>query len=345
MKKVIFMWLFMILLFLSACVGIPDISGESTSQDDKNMEYNSLSENSILENNSSLAESTYGKVGEQSTERISDMEMLKSLNQDGWYYYFEDNTGKQFYYMEFNTSKHEMSWNIGYFESEYVNTFKGPFDVDENGVFHGDLFDDLRNTGIKVTFTIETSAGSFSDENGNEIIITVMSSNLDKYKYIVKQPLTFTSEKSNPYLSSTAEFTVQQQVGSQNIIVTVSADKALTQKDNVLFDDVNERRFQFNALENSTEDKYFIALNDGTIKYVKDETLGGKTTLEYLYSVYYSDVELRQGQSVRYYKIFVMIDDTISIIVDADYYLFRDAGDYYEHDILPVIQSINIQKK
>lgn len=343
MKKVILTGLCVSFLFLSACTGIPYISEESTLQDNKNMEQNSLSENSVSEDNSSLTESTDGEIGEQSFNSISDMEILESLNQNGWYYYFEDNNGKQFYYIKFNATKQEMLWNIGYFESEYINTFKGSFNVDEDGVFIGDLFDDIRNVGIEVKFIIKKAAVDIYDGSENELIITILSSNLEIYKDLVNKPLTFVDKYYNSYSISTIKFIVQQQIDTRSIIIGFTASKDLKQKDNALFDGVNERRFQFNVIENITEDKYFTIFNDGTIKYVKDETLDGKTTLEYLYSVYYSDVEIRQGQSVRYYKIFIKIDDTIAVIVDANFYLFRDSADYYEHDILPLIQSIDIE--
>jgi hypothetical protein len=332
-------------LFLSACADIPYISEKSTLQDTKNIEQNSQSVNSVLNENSSLPKSTDGEISEQVVNSISDMKKLESFNQSGWYYYFEDNTGKQFYYMEFNTSKQEMVWNIGYLESEYVNTFKGSFNINEDGVFIGDLFDNIRNVAIEIKFTIQKTAIDITDENKNEFIITIISSDLERYQDLENKPLTFVNSYNSPNSIDSLKFTIQQQIETRNVIIKFTASKDLTQKDNVLFDGANEKRFQFNVVENITEDKYFLTFRDEEIKYVKDETLSGKTILgySYNYSVYYKEVEIRQGQSVRYYKIFIKINDTIAVIIDANFYLFRDSSDYYEHNILPLIQSVDVE--
>ena len=48
-----------------------------------------------------------------------------------------------------------MSFNAGYYESEWTNTYSGKYVIGEDGVFVADFYDELRDETMKMTFVID----------------------------------------------------------------------------------------------------------------------------------------------------------------------------------------------
>ena len=85
--------------------------------------------------------------------------------------------------LEFDASGNEMSWNIGWFESEWKNTFSGALSIDESDVFHGELYDGLRDEKIGIDFAINIIK---SDAGSGEFDMTFTALSLDKYNSSTK---------------------------------------------------------------------------------------------------------------------------------------------------------------
>ena len=84
-----------------------------------------------------------------------------------------------------------MSWNIGWFESEWKNTFSGALSIDESGVFHGELYDGLRDEKIGIDFAINIIK---SDAGSGELDMTFTALSLDKYKSLAGSTVRFSQD-------------------------------------------------------------------------------------------------------------------------------------------------------
>lgn len=78
----------------------------------------------------------------------------------------------------------------------WENSFAGSFSVDEDGIFHSDLYDELRDTEIQITFTVDV-VNATTDKG--EITFTITDTNLDKYKSLVDKPITFVLDSTPNY--------------------------------------------------------------------------------------------------------------------------------------------------
>ncbi len=105
-----------------------------------------------------------------------------------WYNYYIDGKEYKLYTLEFNASSGQMQWNRGWFESEWENTFAGSYSIDESGVFHGDLYDTIRNESIQISFTVDV-VNTTTDKG--ELVFTLTDASIDKYEAVVDQPITF----------------------------------------------------------------------------------------------------------------------------------------------------------
>ncbi len=122
--------------------------------------------------------------------------MFDLLSYSTWYHYFIDGNEKMLCTLEFDASGNEMSWNIGWFESEWKNTFSGTLSIDESGVFHGELYDGLRDEKIDIDFTINIIK---SDAGIGELDMTFTALSLDKYKSLVGSTMRFSQDAAPRY--------------------------------------------------------------------------------------------------------------------------------------------------
>lgn len=117
--------------------------------------------------------------------------MFDLLSYSTWYHYFIDGNEKMLCTLEFDASGNEMSWNIGWFESEWKNTFSGALSIDESGVFHGELYDGLRDEKIGIDFAINIIK---SDAGSGELDMTFTALSLDKYKSLAGSTVRFSQD-------------------------------------------------------------------------------------------------------------------------------------------------------
>ena len=366
MKILMSILLCLCLLLQIGCMGNPDTkeshqSGAETTLTEENMTDTERDS----ETTQSGAETTLTEENMTDTERDSETtaavsgvdnnapismtngELIDflSLSSPHWYSYFMDGDDKKFYSLLFYPSSDKMEWSIGYYESEGENTFSGTYTIDNEEVFHAELSDALRDTKLQLSFTVDVLN---TDTGKKEISLNITDSSLDKYQNLVNAPIRFTLDTSADYPLSTSVFTIKQKTQSENIEISVAADRQMTLKDNVLYDGSNEEYFRFSLLENTTAEDYLKSLSDENAQYNEVETLNGKKTESgFTYRVYYMDVEIRKGQTARHYKFFVTVDETDIILIDAYHYKFKDGSgeeDYLEKYILPVVGSFDIGK-
>ena len=277
------------------------------------------------------------------SDKISDEELNKILDYSLWYHYYMDGEYYKLYTLEFDTAKGRMKWCNGWWQSEYENTFDGSFTADKNGEFRADLYDELRDVTIQMVFSVEAVN---ADTDNGEIIFTITDISLDKYKTLLNQPLKFTDDHTPNYPQVYEEYSVELQASSHNIVIDLKAEPRLTLNEQVLYDGSGEEIFRFNILENTAADNYFDSAAQNDIQYIEDTGLSGMTGNGYRYSVYYRDVEYTKGQYGRQYKIFVVIDETVTVLADVNHYTFRDCKDesaYYNQNILAMVDSLTVK--
>ena len=237
-----------------------------------------------------------------------------------------------------------MQWNIGWFESEWENTFVGSFTVDHDGVFNADIYDERRDVTAQISFTVEVVNTTTGEE---EILFTVTDVTLDKYSGIVNQQISFSLDNTPIYPQVLECYSVELQKNSGNIVVDFNAEPQLTVKGQIVYDGSGEEIFRFSILENTTIDEYFSSMPKDNIQYIEDTDLSNTTVKKYPYNVYYRDKEIRKGQYVRQYMIFIVIDETSIVLIDAYHYTYRNMKNeltYYEENILVSIQSLDVKE-
>lgn len=343
MKILMIILLCLCLLLQIGCVGNPDMKESHQSGREAILTENNMTD---TERDSETTKAV-SEVDNNAPISMTNGELIDflSLFNPHWYSYFMDGDDKKFYLLLFYPSSDKMEWSIGYYESEGENTFSGTYTIDNEDVFHAELSDALRDTKLQLSFTVDVLN---TDTGKKEISLNITDSSLDKYQNLVNAPIRFTLDTSADYPLSTSVFTIKQETQSENIEMSVAADRRMTLKDNVLYDGSNEEYFRFSLLENTTAEDYLKSLSDENAQYNEVETLNGKKTESgFTYRVYYMDVEIRKGQTARHYKFFVTVDETDIILIDAYHYKFKDGSgeeDYLEKYILPVVGSFDIVK-
>ena len=343
MKILMIILLCLCLLLQIGCMGNPDMKESHQSGREATLTENNMTD---TERDSETTKAV-SEVDNNAPISMTNGELIDflSLSSPHWYSYFMDGDDKKFYSLLFYPSSDKMEWSIGYYESEGENTFSGTYTIDNEEVFHAELSDALRDTKLQLSFTVDVLN---TDTGKKEISLNITDSSLDKYQNLVNAPIRFTLDTSADYPLSTSVFTIKQKTQSENIEISVAADRQMTLKDNVLYDGSNEEYFRFSLLENTTAEDYLKSLSDENAQYNEVETLNGKKTESgFTYRVYYMDVEIRKGQTARHYKFFVTVDETDIILIDAYHYKFKDGSgeeDYLEKYILPVVASFDIVK-
>ena len=343
MKILMTILLCLCLLLQIGCMGNPD-----TKESHQGRQETTLTEENMTDTErDSETPVAVSEVDNNAPISMTNGELIDflSLSNNQWYSYFMDGDDKKFYLLLFYPSSDKMEWNIGYYKSEWENTFSGTYTIDNEDVFHAELSDALRDTKLQLTFTVDVLN---TDTGKKEISLNIADSSLDKYQNLVNAPIRFTLDTAADYPLSTSVFTLKLETQSENIDISVAADRQMTLKDNVLYDGSNEEYFRFSLLENTTAEDYLKSLSDENAQYNEVETLNGKKTESgFTYRVYYRDVEIRKGQTARHYKFFVTVDETDIILIDAYHYKFKDGcgeEDYLEKYILPVVDSFDIGK-
>lgn len=259
-----------------------------------------------------------------------------------WRYYFTDGDEKKLYELRFYPSSNKMEWKTGYYESEWENTFVGFYAVDEDNLFHAELYDELRDTGMQISFTVDIANANAVQKS---LSLTVTAASLDQYEKLKNAPIQFTLDVDPDYHLKTSDFVIERPLTSGSVRIYIEADRQMTLKENALYDGSEEEYFRFSVLENISEDDYFKSSSDDVL-YDEIESLRGETASGYAYRVYYSDVEIRKGQIARLYKIFAAVNEKDRILIDAYCYPFKDglnADDYFDERILPVVKSIGAE--
>lgn len=295
-----------------------------------------------IEYNTTLVEDNTNSQLEEADEELIDF-----LAHETWYSYFTDDGEKQVYTLRFYPSSSKMEWKIGYYESEWENTFVGSYSIGENHVFLAELYDALRDTEMQISFIVDASTidSIDLDADKNSFNLTITDASLDKYKKMVNEPLYFSLDSNPNYPLETADFVIEQSIHSQNVLLHIVADRQMTLKDNILYDGSMEEYFAFQVLRDITEDDYLESTSDN-MPYNKIDSFDGETTSGYLFHVYYNDFEIRKGQIVRCYKIFISVDETDMVLIDAYNYTFiepMDVDDYWDEYIMPVVLSLDIE--
>ena len=162
------------------------IGSVHTDENDKNSEN---SETNLIDTSTEVIDETT-----QSTTSIEELSSI--LSYSSWYSYYMDGKDYKLYTLDFDISSGKMEWKNGWFESEWENTFAGSFSVDEDGIFHSDLYDELRDTEIQITFTVDV-VNATTDKR--EITFTITDTNLNKYKSLVDKPITFVLDSTPNY--------------------------------------------------------------------------------------------------------------------------------------------------
>ena len=95
---------------------------------------------------------------EDTSNEMTREELVRFISGHTWHDYFyggENNTAKLIYTIEFTPNSDKMSFNAGYYESEWINTYSGKYVIGDDGVFSADFYDELRDETMKMTFVID----------------------------------------------------------------------------------------------------------------------------------------------------------------------------------------------
>lgn len=280
MKILMIILLCLCLLLQIGCMGNPDMKESHQSGREATLTENNMTD---TERDSETTKAV-SEVDNNAPISMTNGELIDflSLSSPHWYSYFMDGDDKKFYSLLFYPSSDKMEWSIGYYESEGENTFSGTYTIDNEEVFHAELSDALRDTKLQLSFTVDVLN---TDTGKKEISLNITDSSLDKYQNLVNAPIRFTLDTSADYPLSTSVFTIKQKTQSENIEISVAADRQMTLKDNVLYDGSNEEYFRFSLLENTTAEDYLKSLSDENAQYNEVETLNVKKLAIYAENV------------------------------------------------------------
>ncbi len=122
---------------------------------------------------------------EPQSEETDKLALLSSAT---WYNYYLLGGQTVVESLSFSPSSDSMEWSVGYFEGGWSNDFTGSFSVDEEGVFHADLYDDISGDEIQIAFTIDIIN---SDGEGSEIAFTITRASPAEYEAIENRTSNF----------------------------------------------------------------------------------------------------------------------------------------------------------
>lgn len=138
------------------------------------------------------------ETAEDTSNEMTREELVGFISGHTWYDYFyggENNTAKLIYTIEFTPNSDEMSFNAGYYESEWTNTYSGKYVIGEDGVFSADFYDELRDETMKMTFVIDVLD---TDVVNKKISMTVKSTD-PAYDALVGKTFEFKKDEAPSY--------------------------------------------------------------------------------------------------------------------------------------------------
>lgn len=135
---------------------------------------------------------------EDTSNKMTREELVRFISGHTWYDYFyggENNTAKLIYTIEFTPNSDKMSFNAGYYESEWINTYSGKYVIGDDGVFSADFYDELRDETMKMTFVIDVLD---TDVVNKKISMTVKSTD-PAYDALVGKTVEFKKSEAPSY--------------------------------------------------------------------------------------------------------------------------------------------------
>ncbi len=138
------------------------------------------------------------ETAEDTSNEMTREELVRFISGHTWYDYFyggENNTAKLIYTIEFTPNSDKMSFNAGYYESEWINTYSGKYVIGDDGVFSADFYDELRDETMKMTFVIDVLD---TDVVNKKISMTVKSTD-PAYDALVGKTFEFKKDEAPSY--------------------------------------------------------------------------------------------------------------------------------------------------
>ena len=137
------------------------------------------------------------ETAEDTSNEMTREELVRFISGHTWYYFYggENNTAKLIYTIEFTPNSDKMSFNAGYYESEWINTYSGKYVIGEDGVFSADFYDELRDETMKMTFVIDVLD---TDVVNKKISMTVKSTD-PAYDALVGKTFEFKKDEAPSY--------------------------------------------------------------------------------------------------------------------------------------------------
>lgn len=135
---------------------------------------------------------------EDTSNEMTREELVRFISGHTWYDYFyggENNTAKLIYTIEFTPNSDKMSFNAGYYESEWTNTYSGKYVIGDDGVFSAEFYDELRDETMKMTFVIDVLD---TDVVNKKISMTVKSTD-PAYDALVGKTFEFKKSEAPSY--------------------------------------------------------------------------------------------------------------------------------------------------
>lgn len=188
----------LVLLSLLACFLVLTSCGEkknSEGNESKDTETLAVTETADTEAPETDKET---ETAEDTSNKMTREELVKFISGHTWYDYFyggENNTAKLIYTIEFTPNSDKMSFNAGYYESEWTNTYSGKYVIGEDGVFVADFYDELRDETMKMTFVIDVLD---TDVVNKKISMTVKSTD-PAYDALVGKTFEFKKDEAPSY--------------------------------------------------------------------------------------------------------------------------------------------------
>lgn len=188
----------LVLLSLLACFLVLTSCGEkknSEGNESKDTETLAVTETADTEAPETDKET---ETAEDTSNKMTREELVRFISGHTWYDYFyggENNTAKLIYTIEFTPNSDKMSFNAGYYESEWTNTYSGKYVIGEDGVFVADFYDELRDETMKMTFVIDVLD---TDVVNKKISMTVKSTD-PAYDALVGKTFEFKKDEAPSY--------------------------------------------------------------------------------------------------------------------------------------------------
>ncbi len=188
----------LVLLSLLACFLVLTSCGEkknSEGNESKDTETLAVTETADTEAPETDKET---ETAEDTSNKMTREELVRFISGHTWHDYFyggENNTAKLIYTIEFTPNSDKMSFNTGYYESEWTNTYSGKYVIGEDGVFVADFYDELRDETMKMTFVIDVLD---TDVVNKKISMTVKSTD-PAYDALVGKTFEFKKDEAPSY--------------------------------------------------------------------------------------------------------------------------------------------------